>query len=79
MGRVRRSETRRDQILVWMAEYITENHNAPSAAKVAKHFGISEITAYRHMVKLVAESRLQLVDGGWKIPEAEYVPPPDIY
>jgi len=69
-------ETRRDQILRFIAEYATEHHNAPSSIEIARAFNIAQHTTYMHMVKLQAEGRLIRTKAGrWKIPTAEYIPP----
>lgn len=71
-----RRETRRDQILAFIAEYATEHHNAPSTREIALAFGIAQHTVYQHMIKLMAEGRLlQTKTGRWKIPKAQYIPP----
>lgn len=67
---------RRDEILAYIAEYAVDHHNAPSTIEIARQFDIAQQTAYNHMVKLIAEGRLQQVDGRWKLPEAQYIPPP---
>lgn len=71
-------ETRRDQILHYMAEFIKEHHNAPSTLEIARHFCIAQQTAYSHVVKLMAERRLEQVDGRWKIPHATYEAPENL-
>lgn len=76
MNRVK-TETRRDQIIIFIAEYAVTHHNAPSTYEIAAAFQISQQTAYQHMVKLMAEDRLVQIDGRWKIPNAEYTPPVD--
>jgi DeoR/GlpR family transcriptional regulator of sugar metabolism len=70
-----KTETRRDQIIAFIAEYAVTHHNAPSTYEIAEAFQISQQTAYIHMVKLLAEQRLTQVDGRWKIPGADYTPP----
>lgn len=71
-------ETRRDQIIAFIALYTTDHHNAPSTLKIAEHFSISHITVWNHMQRLMAEGRLLQVDGEWKIPKAEYSAPNDL-
>jgi predicted transcriptional regulator len=78
MNHIRTGETRRDQIITFIAEYATEHHNAPSTLEIAAAFEISQQTVYGHMVKLMAERRLIQVDGRWKIPNAEYTPPVEL-
>lgn len=70
--------TRRDEILLFMADYIEIHHNAPSTIETARYFGIAQHTVYVHMVKLMAERRLLQVDGKWKIPDAEYIRPENL-
>lgn len=70
-----KTETRRDQIIAFIAEYAVTHHNAPSTLEIAQAFGIHSSTVYDHMIKLMAEDRLIQVDGRWKIPGADYTPP----
>lgn len=70
--------TRRDQILIFIAEYATEHHNAPSTGDIAAVFDIARQTVYHHLESLMDEGRLVQVDGKWKLPRAEYIPPDDI-
>lgn len=71
----RTRNTRRDQIILFIADYATDHHNAPSTIEIARQFGIAQQTVYNHMIKLMAEGRLAQVDGKWKLPKAEYIPP----
>lgn len=73
-----KTETRRDQIIAFIAEYAVTHHNAPSTLEIAEAFDIAQQTVYGHMIKLMAEDRLIQVDGRWKIPNAEYTPPVDL-
>lgn len=68
--------TQRDHILRYMAEFATAHHNAPSTRQVAQHFDRAQQTVYCHMRRLIAEKRLELTEGGWKLVGAQYVPPP---
>lgn len=67
--------TRRDKIVLYIAEYAIDHHNAPSTPEIARNFGIAQQTVYHHMIKLMAEGRLLQLDGKWKLPQAEYIPP----
>ena len=71
--------TRRDEILVFIATYATDHHNAPSTYEIAAHFKISQPTVYAHLKHLLEEQRLEMVDGKWRIPKAEYTPPPNMF
>ncbi len=68
--------TRRDEILGYIAEYATDHHNAPSTYEIARAFEIGQKTVYNHLMRLIVEGRLIQTDGKWKIPQAEYIPPP---
>ena len=75
MARHKGTNTRRDAILVYIANYAIDHHNAPSTPEIARQFCIAQQTVYNHMTKLIAEGRLMQIDGKWKIPSAEYIPP----
>lgn len=70
--------TRRDEILLYMADYIEQHHNAPSSREVAYHFRIRQQTAYSHLMKLQAEQRLIMIDGRWKLPGAKWEAPDEL-
>lgn len=67
--------TQRDRILNFMAVYTTEHHNAPSTYQIAHHFERCQTTICGHMKRLIAEHRLVLSDGHWKLIGASYTPP----
>lgn len=68
-------QTRRDEILLYMAEFITDHHNAPSSHEIARHFGLAQQTVYNHLMRLIAEGRVVRVDGRLKLSGAEYFAP----
>ncbi len=70
--------TRRDEILLLIADYAEKHHNAPSTLELARLLGIAQHTVYGHMVKLMAENRLLQVDGKWKLPDALYIRPENL-
>lgn len=70
-----KKRTRRDEIFTFMAEYITDHHNAPSSHEIARHFKLKQQTVYNHLLKLIAEDRIVRVDGRLKLAGGEYIPP----
>ena len=64
---------RRDEILLFIAEYARDNHNAPSTREIASNFAISHQAVYTYMQKLIDEGRLVQSGGRWKIPDNEYI------
>lgn len=65
--------TRRDEILLFIAEYTRDNHNAPSLRQIAANFGITHQCVSIYVHTLIDEGRLEQSDGNWKIPINEYV------
>lgn len=70
--------TRRDEIVCFMAAYIEQHHNAPSSREIAYHFGISQQTAYGHLMRLQIEGRLIQIDGRWKLQGATWEAPDEL-
>jgi predicted DNA-binding protein YlxM (UPF0122 family) len=73
-----KKRTRRDEIFSYIADYAFEHHNAPSTYEIAAKFEIAQQTVYGHMMKLMAEDRLEQIDGKWKLPTAEYIRPDEV-
>ena len=68
--------TRRDQILLFAAEYAaTHGGNSPSLGEIASRFGISFQAVYKHTLKLAAEGRIVRRDGKLCLVGAQFSPP----
>jgi predicted transcriptional regulator len=67
--------TRREEIRLWVAEYVAAHHGPPSSYVIAAAFGISRQAVDGHLLKLVRDKKVEFVDGCLKLVGAEYIPP----
>lgn len=69
-------ETRRDQIVAFVAEYAVDHKgNSPSLGELAAHFQVSRQAIYVHTLKLANEDRVRWRDGKLCLIGAEFSPP----
>lgn len=66
--------TRRDQILVYISEYASEHHNAPSTYQIAEASGVSQVRVRYCLRQLADEGRIEYIDGKLRVVGAEYIP-----
>jgi hypothetical protein len=69
--------TRREEIFAFICMYADEHNGpTPSILEIKGHFGLAYGTVYAHVMKLIAERRLEQQDGKLVVPGSEWVPPP---
>jgi hypothetical protein len=71
-----KSPTRRQEIYEFILVYADEhNGNSPSILEVKKNFRLAYGTVYTHVMKLIAERRIEQIDGKLVVIGAEWNPP----
>lgn len=71
-----KQSTRRDEIYDYIVLYADEhNGNSPSILEVTHHFQLAYGTVYGHVMHLIAERRIERLDGKLVVPGAEWIPP----
>jgi len=72
----RKRKTRRDEIYEWVCTYADEMDGpTPSINEIASHFDLNYKTVYYHVIKLIAEGRLQQERGKLVVVGSEWLQP----
>lgn len=76
MERKPRGRTRRDEIYEYICAYAdVKNGPTPSIREVSQAFKLGYTTVYNHVMKLIAERRIEQEDGKLIVIGSEWIPP----
>ena len=72
----KRGRTRRDEIYDYICDYAdVKNGPTPSIREVSQAFKLGYTTVYNHVMKLIAERRIEQEDGKLIVIGSEWIPP----
>ena len=74
--KAKRGRTRRDEIYDYICDYAdVKNGPTPSIREVSQAFKLGYTTVYNHVMKLIAERRIEQEDGKLIVIGSEWIPP----